>query len=97
MAGRHGNKGVVSRVLPKEDMPFMEDGTPLQIVLNTTIPFCPCGNLKEVSLTSLTFSPNIALSNLSSGVRSVSPFGVTLPTKISLYQPKTDCFFGTKN
>ncbi len=34
MAGRHGNKGVVSRVLPEEDMPFMEDGTPLQIVLN---------------------------------------------------------------
>ena len=34
MAGRHGNKGVISRVLPKEDMPFMADGTPLQIVLN---------------------------------------------------------------
>lgn len=34
MAGRHGNKGVVSRVLPEEDMPFMEDGTSLQIVLN---------------------------------------------------------------
>lgn len=34
MAGRHGNKGVVSRVLPKEDMPFLADGTPLQIVLN---------------------------------------------------------------
>lgn len=34
MAGRHGNKGVVSRVLPREDMPFMADGTPLQIVLN---------------------------------------------------------------
>ncbi|MEE0944026.1 MAG: DNA-directed RNA polymerase subunit beta [Clostridia bacterium] len=34
MAGRHGNKGVVSRVLPREDMPFLEDGTPLQIVLN---------------------------------------------------------------
>ena len=34
MAGRHGNKGVVSRILPQEDMPFMEDGTPLQIVLN---------------------------------------------------------------
>ncbi len=34
MAGRHGNKGVVSRVLPQEDMPFLSDGTPLQIVLN---------------------------------------------------------------
>ncbi len=34
MAGRHGNKGVISRVLPKEDMPFLADGTPLQIVLN---------------------------------------------------------------
>ena len=34
MAGRHGNKGVISRVLPEEDMPFMEDGTPLEIVLN---------------------------------------------------------------
>ncbi len=34
MAGRHGNKGVISRVLPKEDMPFMADGTPMQIVLN---------------------------------------------------------------
>ena len=34
MAGRHGNKGVVSRVLPQEDMPFLADGTPLDIVLN---------------------------------------------------------------
>ena len=34
MAGRHGNKGVISRILPKEDMPFLPDGTPLQIVLN---------------------------------------------------------------
>ena len=34
MAGRHGNKGVVSRILPPEDMPFLEDGTPLDIVLN---------------------------------------------------------------
>ena len=35
MAGRHGNKGVVSRILPQEDMPFLPDGTPLDIVLNT--------------------------------------------------------------
>ncbi len=34
MAGRHGNKGVVSRILPEEDMPFLADGTPLDIVLN---------------------------------------------------------------
>ena len=34
MAGRHGNKGVISRILPEADMPFMADGTPLQIVLN---------------------------------------------------------------
>lgn len=34
MAGRHGNKGVISRVLPEEDMPYLEDGTPVQIVLN---------------------------------------------------------------
>jgi DNA-directed RNA polymerase subunit beta len=36
MAGRHGNKGVISRVVPVEDMPFMEDGTPIEIILNPT-------------------------------------------------------------
>jgi DNA-directed RNA polymerase subunit beta len=34
MAGRHGNKGVIAKILPQEDMPFLEDGTPLQILLN---------------------------------------------------------------
>jgi DNA-directed RNA polymerase subunit beta len=34
MAGRHGNKGVISKILPKEDMPFLADGTPIQILLN---------------------------------------------------------------
>ena len=34
MAGRHGNKGVVSKILPEEDMPFLEDGTPVEIILN---------------------------------------------------------------
>jgi DNA-directed RNA polymerase subunit beta len=34
MAGRHGNKGVIARIVPEEDMPFLEDGTPLDILLN---------------------------------------------------------------
>jgi DNA-directed RNA polymerase subunit beta len=34
MAGRHGNKGVISRILPREDMPYLEDGTPVEIILN---------------------------------------------------------------
>ena len=34
MAGRHGNKGVISKILPEEDMPFLADGTPVQILLN---------------------------------------------------------------
>ena len=34
MAGRHGNKGVVSRILPVEDMPYLPDGTPVDVVLN---------------------------------------------------------------
>ena len=34
MAGRHGNKGVISKIMPVEDMPYLEDGTPVDIVLN---------------------------------------------------------------
>ncbi|MDT8427127.1 MAG: DNA-directed RNA polymerase subunit beta, partial [Methyloprofundus sp.] len=34
MAGRHGNKGVISKILPQEDMPYLEDGTPIDIMLN---------------------------------------------------------------
>ena len=34
MAGRHGNKGVISRILPEEDMPYLDDGTPVDVVLN---------------------------------------------------------------
>ena len=37
MAGRHGNKGVISRIVPVEDMPFLEDGTPVDIILNPLV------------------------------------------------------------
>ncbi len=50
---------------------------------STTIPPSPWETLNDVSLTSLAFSPNIALKSLSSAVSSVSPFGVTLPTSMS--------------
>ncbi len=50
---------------------------------STTIPYSPCGTFQEVSRTSLAFSPKIARSRRSSAVSSVSPFGVTLPTRIS--------------
>ena len=40
MAGRHGNKGVIARILPEEDMPYLPDGTPVEIVLNPLgVPF----------------------------------------------------------
>ena len=55
----------------------------VNILMSTIVPASPCGTLKDVSLTSLAFSPKIALNNLSSAVSSVSPFGVTLPTRIS--------------
>ena len=44
MAGRHGNKGVISRIIPEEDMPFMEDGTPVDIILN------PLGIISRMNL-----------------------------------------------
>ena len=55
----------------------------LNTFTSTTVPFVPGDNLKELSLTSEAFSPKIARNNYSSGVIGLSPFGVTLPTKIS--------------
>ena len=55
----------------------------LNTLTSTTVPFVPGDSLKELSLTSDAFSPKIALNNFSSGVIGLSPFGVTLPTKIS--------------
>ncbi len=66
MAGRHGNKGVIARILPEEDMPFLEDGTPVDIILN------PIGvpsrmNLGQVLETHLGWAANTL------GVRAVTP------------------------
>ena len=66
MAGRHGNKGVVARILPVEDMPYLEDGTPVDIVLN------PIGvpsrmNVGQVLETHLGWAAN------SLGFRAVTP------------------------
>ena len=55
----------------------------MKILTSTIVPASPCGTLNDVSLTSLVFSPKMALNNLSSAVNSVSPFGVTFPTRIS--------------
>ena len=67
MAGRHGNKGVVSRILPEEDMPFLPDGTPLQIVLN------PMGVPSRMNIglhSSLSFESAFSLDALAGFVKS---------------------------
>jgi DNA-directed RNA polymerase subunit beta len=66
MAGRHGNKGVISRILPREDMPYLEDGTPIDIILN------PIGvpsrmNIGQVLETHLGWAANVL------GFRAISP------------------------
>ena len=74
MAGRHGNKGVISKIVPQEDMPFMPDGTPVDIVLN------PLGvpsrmNIGQILETHLGFVSKFsgeALRNASRGLPSTS-------------------------
>ena len=55
----------------------------LNTFTSTTMPLEPGGSLRDVSFTSVAFSPNIALNNFSSGVTGLSPLGVTFPTRIS--------------
>ena len=83
MAGRHGNKGVVSRVLPREDMPYLEDGTPIDIILN------PIGvpsrmNLGQIMETHLGWAAKIlgfkARTPVFDGANAVSYTHLTLPT-----------------
>ena len=68
----------IALALSSLSIPLLE-----KILTSTTVPETPGGAFKELSLTSEAFSPKIALSNFSSGVIGLSPFGVTFPTMIS--------------
>jgi len=66
LAGRHGNKGVIARVLPAEDMPFMEDGTPVDVVLN------PLGVPSRMNIGQL-FEVHLGMAARALGLKVVSP------------------------
>ena len=66
MAGRHGNKGVVSKIVPMEDMPFLEDGTPVDIVLN------PLGVPSRMNLGQI-FETNLGWAGLKLGKKYATP------------------------
>lgn len=66
LAGRHGNKGVISRVVPAEDMPFMEDGTPVDIILS------PLGVISRMNLGQL-LETHLGLAANAQGYRAATP------------------------
>lgn len=66
LAGRHGNKGVIARILPEEDMPFMEDGTPVDIVLN------PLGVPSRMNIGQL-FETYLGMAARSLGIKIATP------------------------
>lgn len=66
LAGRHGNKGVIARVLPAEDMPFMEDGTPVDVVLN------PLGVPSRMNIGQL-YEVHLGMAARALGMKVVSP------------------------
>lgn len=98
LAGRHGNKGVIAKILPEEDMPHMEDGTPLEIILN------PLGVASRMNLGQI-LETHIGWAAQKLGVRAITPAlaGITeeeikrelklagLPQdgKVSLYDGRT--------
>jgi DNA-directed RNA polymerase subunit beta len=66
LGGRHGNKGVIARILPVEDMPFMEDGTPVDIVLN------PLGVPSRMNIGQL-FETHLGMAARALGMKVASP------------------------
>lgn len=74
LGGRHGNKGVIARVLPVEDMPFMEDGTPIDIILN------PLGVPSRMNMGQL-FETHLGMAARALGIKVASPSFNGVPTK----------------
>ena len=66
LGGRHGNKGVIARILPVEDMPFMEDGTPVDIILN------PLGVPSRMNIGQL-FETHLGMAARALGMKVASP------------------------
>lgn len=66
LGGRHGNKGVIARILPKEDMPFTEDGTPIDIILN------PLGIPSRMNIGQL-FETHLGMAAMALGMKVASP------------------------
>jgi DNA-directed RNA polymerase subunit beta len=105
LAGRHGNKGVVSKVLPVEEMPFLEDGTPVDIILN------PLGVVSRMNLGQI-LETHLAFAAKKLGYSAVTPAlagateddireelkkaGLPEDGKVTLYDGKTGLPFGEK-
>ncbi|MDD5145541.1 MAG: DNA-directed RNA polymerase subunit beta [Candidatus Pacebacteria bacterium] len=105
LAGRHGNKGVISKVLPVEEMPFLEDGTPVDVVLN------PLGvvsrmNLGQILETHLAFAakklgyyaatPSLAGANETDIKEELKKAGIPENGKVTLYDGRTGLPFSEK-
>ena len=81
MAGRHGNKGIVSRIVPREDMPFLADGTPVDIILN------PLGVISRMNIGQI-LETHLGGAAKKLGIRVATPIlnGVTIEQIASLMQ-----------
>ena len=105
LAGRHGNKGVISKILPVEEMPFMEDGTPVDIVLNP-MTVASRMNLGQILETHLgwaakklgyrAFTPSLAGANEEDIKKELKEAGLPEDGKITLYDGRTGLPFPKK-
>lgn len=105
LAGRHGNKGVISKVLPREEMPFLEDGTPVDIILNP-MSVASRMNLGQILETHLSFaakiqgyyavSPSLSGANEKDIKEELKRAGISESGKVSLYDGRTGLPFPEK-